>query len=103
MTRSPRDPENWLGATHVATFGADTALLVKLLDAGQRLPVHCHPSNEFAAAHLDSRYGKTEAWIVVGTTGADPTVHIGFTRGRARRRRSPTGSPRRTPRRCSPR
>jgi mannose-6-phosphate isomerase len=69
--------DDWLGASHLARYGADPALLVKLLDAGQRLPVHCHPSDEFAAAHFGSRYGKTEAWIVVGAT-ADATVHIGF-------------------------
>lgn len=72
------DPVGWLGAAHVAEFGADTALLVKLLDAGQRLPVHCHPSNGFAASHLDCRHGKTEAWLVIGTTGPDPTVYAGF-------------------------
>ncbi len=69
----------WLGAAHVARFGADPALLVKLLDAGQRLPVHCHPSDEFAAAHFGSRYGKTEAWVVVSASGPDAGVHIGFT------------------------
>ncbi|GAA2684384.1 MULTISPECIES: class I mannose-6-phosphate isomerase [Actinosynnema] len=72
------DPTTWLGREHVAEFGADTALLVKLLDAGQRLPVHCHPSNAFAATHLDCRHGKTEAWIVIGTKGANPLVYIGF-------------------------
>ena len=72
--------DNWLGAAHLARFGADPALLVKLLDAGQRLPVHCHPSDSFAAAHFGSRYGKTEAWIVVGAGGGpESTVHIGFT------------------------
>jgi mannose-6-phosphate isomerase len=70
-------PANWLGDAHVAAFGAEPALLVKLLDAGQRLPVHCHPSNEFAAAHYDSRYGKTEAWIVVAAQ-ENSTVHLGF-------------------------
>ena len=70
-------PANWLGDAHVAAFGADSALLVKLLDAGQRLPVHCHPSNEFAKAHYGSRYGKTEAWIIVGAADG-ATVHIGF-------------------------
>ena len=70
-------PANWLGDAHVARFGADSALLVKLLDAGQRLPVHCHPSNEFAAAHYGSRYGKTEAWVVVGAE-ATSTIHLGF-------------------------
>ncbi|WP_233159314.1 class I mannose-6-phosphate isomerase [Actinophytocola xanthii] len=71
-------PETWLGPAHLARHGADPALLVKLLDAGQRLPVHCHPSDEFAAAHFDSRYGKTEAWIVVGAA-PDATVFVGFT------------------------
>lgn len=68
------DPEPWLGPE----AGDEPALLVKLLDAGQRLPVHCHPSNDFARQHLSSHYGKTEAWIIVGTTGDEPTVHIGF-------------------------
>lgn len=71
-------PESWLGGDHVATFGTSTALLVKLLDAGQRLPVHCHPDDTFAKQHLGSRFGKTEAWIVVGTTGTSPVVHLGF-------------------------
>jgi mannose-6-phosphate isomerase len=69
---------SWLGDAHVTRFGTDPALLVKLLDAGQRLPVHCHPSDAFATTHFGSRYGKTEAWVVVGTTGPDSTVHIGF-------------------------
>jgi mannose-6-phosphate isomerase len=70
------NPEQWLGPQHAGD--AEPALLVKLLDAGQRLPVHCHPSDGFAQTHLNSRYGKTEAWVVVGTTGPSPTVHIGF-------------------------
>lgn len=70
------DPEGWLGAAHVAAFGADTALLTKLLDAGQRLPVHAHPDGAFAAAHLGRAHGKTEAWIVL----AGGTVHVGLRR-----------------------
>jgi mannose-6-phosphate isomerase len=73
-------PDDYLGPAHTATFGADPGLLVKLLDAGQRLPVHCHPSREFAARHLGCRYGKTEAWIVVGTSTDEPIVHLGFRR-----------------------
>lgn len=71
-------PEAWLGGKHVDEFGDSTALLVKLLDAGQRLPVHCHPSDTFAQQQLGSRFGKTEAWIVVGTSGPNPVVHLGF-------------------------
>lgn len=72
------DPRSWLGPEHVAAFGADPALLVKLLDAGQRLPVHCHPSDEFAHEHFASHFGKTESWIVIATGGPDPTVYAGF-------------------------
>ncbi|GAB3276652.1 class I mannose-6-phosphate isomerase [Parasphingorhabdus pacifica] len=71
-------PAEWLGLDHVDEFGENTALLVKLLDAGQRLPVHCHPSDTFAQQNLGSRFGKTEAWIVVGTSGPDPVVYLGF-------------------------
>ncbi len=73
------DPVAWLGAEHVARFGPDPALLVKLLDAGQRLPLHVHPDRGFAAKHLASPYGKTEAWIVLAAVpGA--VVHLGFSR-----------------------
>jgi mannose-6-phosphate isomerase len=72
------DPAGFLGAGHAARRGADPALLVKLLDAGQRLPVHVHPDGPFARAALGVPYGKTEAWIVVGATGPDATVHVGF-------------------------
>ncbi|WP_024877280.1 class I mannose-6-phosphate isomerase [Saccharomonospora piscinae] len=72
------DPVGWLGRGHVDAFGTSTALLVKLLDAGQRLPVHFHPDNDFARRHFDSHFGKTEAWIVIGTTGEHPTVYAGF-------------------------
>ncbi|MPY77099.1 MAG: mannose-6-phosphate isomerase [Actinophytocola sp.] len=75
------DPDGWLGAEHVARFGESTALLVKLLDAGQRLPVHCHPSDAFARAHLAAACGKTEAWLVLGTPGERPTVRAGFRSG----------------------
>lgn len=72
------NPAAWLGAKHVEALGDSTGLLVKLLDAGQRLPVHFHPSDSFAKRHFDSHFGKTEAWIVVGTYGDDPRVYPGF-------------------------
>ena len=59
------DPEGWLGPAHAARFGASPALLVKLLDAGERLPVHHHPDRPFAHEHLGLDFGKTEAWIVL--------------------------------------
>ncbi len=73
------DPEAWLGAAHVARYGSDTGLLVKLLDAGQRLPVHVHPDRRFAAEHLARPHGKTEAWIVL-EAAPDAAVYLGFNR-----------------------
>jgi mannose-6-phosphate isomerase len=71
------DPESWLGPDHAERFGADPALLVKLLDAGQRLPVHVHPDGPFAREHLGTKFGKTEAWVVIAARpGAQ--VHVGF-------------------------
>lgn len=75
------DPEAYLGAEHVDRFGADTGLLVKLLDAGERLPVHCHPDDDFAVRHLGCPYGphgKTEAWIVLPGTEPGAVVYLGF-------------------------
>lgn len=73
------DPEWWLGERHVGLHGPDPAILVKLLDAGQRLPLHAHPDRRFAAAHLASPYGKTEAWVVVNAE-PEAVVHLGFAR-----------------------
>jgi mannose-6-phosphate isomerase len=71
------DPEAYLGADHVARWGTDPGLLVKLLDAGQRLPVHFHPGRAFAAEALGLDHGKTEAWIIV-EAGPGASVHAGF-------------------------
>jgi mannose-6-phosphate isomerase len=72
------DPVGFFGPEHAASRGGDPQLLVKLLDAGERLPVHVHPDAAFARAALGSAYGKTEAWIVIATEGATATVHVGF-------------------------
>lgn len=85
------DPAGWLGAGPAAALaslsggergaeppvGGDSGMLLKLLDAGQRLPVHVHPDREFARSHLGCPYGKTEAWVVLD---ADPgaAVHLGW-------------------------
>ena len=78
-------PDAFLGPDHVARYGADPALLVKILDTDQRLVVHFHPDRDFAARHLGSRYGKTEAWIILETRreGNDASaghVYLGFSR-----------------------
>ncbi|GAA5188606.1 class I mannose-6-phosphate isomerase [Rugosimonospora acidiphila] len=72
-------PERWLGPGHVARYGADPTILVKLLDTGQRLPLHVHPDRGFARAHLASPYGKTEAWVILDAV-PDAEVFLGFRR-----------------------
>jgi mannose-6-phosphate isomerase len=73
------DPVGYLGAAHTAAFGASTELLVKLLDADERLAVHYHPSQGFARDHLNCAHGKTEAWLVLQTP-PDGAVYLGFSR-----------------------
>ena len=78
------DPGAFFGPRHAERFGADPGLLVKLLEAGERLPVHCHPDREFARRHLDCPYGKTEAWVIVEARSPEPEaeaeaeVFLGF-------------------------
>lgn len=74
LERIAHEPDVWLGP------GRDhNGLLIKLLDAGARLPLHVHPSRDFATEHLGSPHGKTEAWIVLHAE-PDAFVHLGFRR-----------------------
>lgn len=57
------DPDGWLGPNYES--GSGIPVLAKLLESGQRLPVHTHPNEAFAQRHLSSRFGKTEAWLVL--------------------------------------
>jgi mannose-6-phosphate isomerase len=66
------DPEYWLGGS------STTGVLVKLLDPAERLPVHAHPDRPFARRHFGSPFGKTEAWIVLDTRGADGELWVGL-------------------------
>jgi mannose-6-phosphate isomerase len=78
------DPVAVAGRDVADAAGATLGLLVKLLDAGVRLPVHCHPDRAFARGHLGSFFGKAEAWLIEATrdTGdpEGPAVWIGFRR-----------------------
>lgn len=73
------DPTAYLGPDHVARWGSDTRLLVKLLDPAERLPVHLHPDDESARRLLDARCGKTEAWIFLDAKPGT-VVKVGFRR-----------------------
>jgi mannose-6-phosphate isomerase len=72
-------PEAMIGSALIERVGPTPGFLVKLLDAGQRLPVHAHPTRAAAARVLGSRFGKTEAWVIIGTRDGRPgTVWAGL-------------------------
>ncbi|RDW92354.1 hypothetical protein BP5796_01748 [Coleophoma crateriformis] len=59
------NPEQWLGSEHIKDWGVDSKLLVKLIDPGQRLPIHAHPHRDWATVHLGTKHGKAEAWYIL--------------------------------------
>lgn len=64
--------------------GGGTGVLVKLIDARERLTVQVHPDREKAQSLFHSPYGKTECWYILGD-GAEgeepPCVYLGFQEG----------------------
>jgi mannose-6-phosphate isomerase len=79
-----RYPEEMLGASFVERWGGTTGVLVKLLSPSGPVPLHAHPTRAWAEQHLGSRFGKTEAWILLETPGdgSEPAyAGIGFHEG----------------------
>ena len=73
--------EEILGRKHCETFGPEPAVLTKLLDSAERLPLQVHPSRADAKRLFHTSYGKTEAWIVLATrkiNGEEPYLLVGF-------------------------
>jgi len=62
-------PEEMVGARFAERWGPITGVLVKLLSPAGQVPLHAHPTREWAGLHLGSRFGKTEAWILLDTPG----------------------------------
>lgn len=78
------NPEKILGKQHIEKFGQDTGVLVKVLDAAERLAIQVHPSVEKAKTLFNSPYGKTEAWYVLEgreVNGEKPHIFAGFKQG----------------------
>ncbi len=71
------EPDAFFGPEHLAAFGPDPMLLVKLLESATRLLVHCHPDRDFARTHLGGSHGKTEAWFVLSAVPGGE-VFLGF-------------------------
>lgn len=82
-------PEQMLGKAHITEYGLETAVLVKVLDAAERLTLQVHPDREFARTAFQSRFGKTEAWYILGgreIAGESPYVLLGFKPGMTKER-----------------
>lgn len=75
------DPASFLGKKHAERYESSPALLVKVLDSCERLTIQVHPDREFARSAFNSRFGKTEAWYILGgriIDGEKPYVLLGF-------------------------
>lgn len=79
------DPAYYLGDRHVSHLGTELGFLAKLLDSSIRLHVQAHPTAAFARQHLGSRFGKFEAYVILGIReGAHPALRLGFQRAPSR-------------------
>jgi mannose-6-phosphate isomerase len=77
-------PEEMVGARFAERFGPIPGVLVKLLSPAGPVPLHAHPTREWARRHLGSPFGKTEAWILLDAPGdgSEPAyAGIGFVPG----------------------
>ncbi len=82
------DPEALLGKTHSEKYGANPGVLVKLLDAAERLTLQVHPTREEAMRLFGSPFGKTECWHIIDCRtidGAEPCIYMGFKEGVTRK------------------
>ena len=61
-------------------FYHNLPILLKLLDASERLVIQAHPTVSFAKRYLNSEFGKAECWYIIS---ADPGAHVylGFRKG----------------------
>lgn len=73
-----------LGPEHCKTTGKTTGVLVKVIDAAERLTVQVHPNKEKALSLFNSKFGKTECWYILGgrtIDGEEPSIYFGFKEG----------------------
>lgn len=77
-------PGEMVGARFAERYGPITGVLVKLLSPAGQVPLHAHPTRDWARRHLGSPFGKTEAWIILDTPGdgTEPAyAGVGFVPG----------------------
>ncbi len=82
--RIDESPALLLGQRHYEKYGANTGVLIKLIDSAERLSIQVHPNKEMARKLFDSEYGKTECWHILGgrtIDGEEPCIYLGFKEG----------------------
>ncbi len=72
-------------AAHMLGEGKDSpGVLMKILDAAERLCLQVHPTRADARRYFSSPYGKTECWYILGGReigGQKPCIYFGFQPG----------------------
>lgn len=58
----------------------ESGVLIKFLDAAERLGIQVHPTPAFSRRYFGTGYGKTECWHILETAD-DAAVYIGFKQG----------------------
>ncbi len=75
--------ELFIGKNLAEKYGT-TGLLIKMLDSKERLTIQVHPDKEYARTMLNSAFGKTESWYVLGgreINGEKSSIYLGFKEG----------------------
>lgn len=73
------NPTGMLGAGHVEKYGPSMGVLMKVLDAGERLCIQVHPDKAAAEKLFHSPFGKTEAWYILDVRRDVPAnIYVGF-------------------------
>ena len=81
ISKSPRAA---LSQQHLRKWGITTGVLVKIIDAGERLTIQAHPDKETAMRLFGSPFGKTECWHILGgrtVDGEKPCIYLGVREG----------------------
>ena len=73
-------PEEILGKEHFKKYDLSTSFLLKFLDSAIRLHIQCHPTIAFSKQFLNSDFGKTEGYYILGTREdvKTPFIYLGF-------------------------
>jgi mannose-6-phosphate isomerase len=78
-----QDKELFLGKKIAEKFGT-TGVLIKMLDSKERLTIQVHPDKNYARNMLNSPFGKTESWYILGgreIEGEKSAIYLGFKEG----------------------